>query len=610
MNHAFPNLLTGGFVGVDIFFVISGYLIPQIIVREIEAGKFSIAAFYRRRARRILPALFVVLAATLACGWLILPPSEYKELARTAISTSLFVSNFDFAKHTGYFDTAADLKPLLHMWSLAVEEQYYIIFPPLLYVLWRYIDRRNAQGLLWILAVAGLGISEIGIHLFHNAAYYLLPFRAFELLVGALFSICGLPPLSNERARHATSLLGLGMMLVAIVFFTPDTRFPGVAALLPCVGAGLVIYAGISDETIGGRLLSFAPIVYVGAISYSLYLWHWPILAFLRNFTSAELPVTLATCAVLSAFVLAALSYHFVEQPFLSAWGRTINYWKLFVIEAGIVVLVSGAIYLSHGLPHRFSPAAQQFFAANQDFNHRRDECHDNGDQDGIAYTKSCVFGASTVKPDLAVWGDSHGAELVAYLGERAAREGRSVRELTSSACPPALQFATRKRPYCSRVNRETLAALIRDPAIRTVVLTANGARYGDKFELETGMRASINALLKARKRVVLIKQIPNMPYDIAEKAGISEQYDLPMDALGLPGSTARADAKTYDTFLDKLSREYGLAIYDPKVVLCAADFCHGVRNGSIVLYYNPDHLSMSGVSFAFKPLADDLYGL
>ncbi|MBB3955530.1 acyltransferase family protein [Novosphingobium sediminicola] len=608
LNHALPNLITGGFVGVDIFFVISGYLIPQIIVRDIEAGEFSVADFYRRRARRILPALFVVLVTTLAFGWLILPPSNYKELARTAISTSLFVSNFDFAKLTGYFDGAADLKPLLHMWSLAVEEQYYIIFPPFLYIAWRYLGRRNACAILWLLAIVALGASEIGRHFFRHAAYYLLPFRAVELLIGALFSICGLPALQNARMRHATSLLGLGMMLAAIAFFSPTTPFPGLAALLPCIGAGLFIYAGVSDQTIGGRLLSFKSIIYVGAISYSFYLWHWPILAFLRNLTVAELPIAWAISAVSASLVLASLSYHFIEQPFQSPWGRNLPYLKLAVVETGVVVLMSAAVYLSNGLPRRFSPAAQQMFAASQDYNHRRDSCHNGGSPVGIIYSKSCVFGAVSARPDLAVWGDSHGSELVAYLGERASRRGRSVRELTSSACPPALHINVPDRPYCSKTNQGTLEALIHDPAIRTVVLTANGIRYDDKIGLETGMRASVEALMLAGKRVVLIKQIPLMPYDISERAGLFTQRGLSLDGLGLPRSTALAQVKSYDAFIDALGREDNVDIYDPKSALCASNFCHAVIGGADILYFNSEHLSIVGVSFAFKSLADILY--
>lgn len=354
LNHAFPQFLTGGFVGVDIFFVISGYLIPQIIVRNIDAGKFSLADFYRRRARRILPALFVVVAAVLACGWLILPPSAYHELALTSISTSLFVSNFHFSRLTGYFDGAAELKPLLHMWSLAVEEQYYILFPPMLYLAWRHLGPRKARGLLWAAGFGALCVSEVGRQLSHTASYYLLPTRAVELMVGTLFGIGGLPILTNARARDALSLAGVAMMLAAIVFYTPTTPFPGLPVLLPCVGAGLVIYAGTGGQTIGGRLLSFQPALYLGAISYSLYLWHWPVLAFLRNLTSAELPAAWAIGAVAVTLALASLSYHFVERPFLSDRAHKLPYLRLAAVSTAAVLATSAAIVRNEGVPSRF----------------------------------------------------------------------------------------------------------------------------------------------------------------------------------------------------------------------------------------------------------------
>lgn len=607
LNHAFPQFLTGGFVGVDIFFVISGYLIPQIIVRNIDAGKFSLADFYRRRARRILPALFVVVAAVLACGWLILPPSAYHELALTSISTSLFVSNFHFSRLTGYFDGAAELKPLLHMWSLAVEEQYYILFPPMLYLAWRHLGPRKARGLLWAAGFGALCVSEVGRQLSHTASYYLLPTRAVELMVGTLFGIGGLPILTNARARDALSLAGVAMMLAAIVFYTPTTPFPGLPVLLPCVGAGLVIYAGTGGQTIGGRLLSFQPALYLGAISYSLYLWHWPVLAFLRNLTSAELPAAGAIGAVAVTLALASLSYHFVERPFLSDRARKLPYLRLAAVSTAAVLATSAAIVRNEGVPSRFSRPAQQLFAANQDFNYRRDDCQ-NAAEAWLPYAKSCIFGTATTKPDLAVWGDSHGGELALYLGERAAQHGRSVRQLTSSACPPAMQIDVSYRPNCRAINRQTLAALTRDPAIRMVVLIANGSMYQDRAGLERGLRSSIEALLAAGKQVILVKQIPTMPYDIAQRAGLFRQIGSPLGVLGMRRSDAFAQSLGYDAFLDGLGRQYGLVEYDPKAALCASEFCHGVLHDSVVLYFNSQHLSVAGIRIVFKSLADELY--
>ena len=309
----------GGFVGVDVFFVISGYLITGILIGELATGTFSIARFYERRARRILPALFVVMAACLPFAWLWMLPSQMKEFGQSIVATLLFSSNVLFWRQDDYFSASAELQPLLHTWSLSVEEQFYLIFPILLLVLWRF-GRRQALISLVILAVLSFLVSEWASHRLPTANFFLAPMRAWELLAGA---ICAM--VSARRPFGSSSVLsiaGLAMIIGAILVFDGDTPFPGVYALVPVTGAALILlFAG--HDSLTARLLSRAPLVGLGLISYSAYLWHQPLFAFarIRSLTEPE-PVLMAALSGFS-IVLAYLTWRFVERPFRSggAWG-------------------------------------------------------------------------------------------------------------------------------------------------------------------------------------------------------------------------------------------------------------------------------------------------
>lgn len=608
-NHAFPDFVTGGYVGVDVFFAISGFLISRIVVREVEEGRFSIGDFYRRRVRRIFPALFVVLLSTIVVGGFVLSPNAFSELARTTASTGVFVSNFDFYKLTGYFDTAAEFKPLLHMWSLAVEEQFYIFFPPLLLFFLPRLGRRRSTFLILFFLLVSLGMAEVIRSYSVSAAYYMLPARAFELLVGAIVGVGELRRPSSAAVRNFLSIVGLLGMLVSITVFTPVTPFPGLYALVPCLGAALVIYSG-GDEGLSaaGGALSLKWLVYVGSISYSLYLWHWPVLAFARIVGGAHLTYVWAWTAVFLSFVLAAMSYQYVERPFLGSWGRSFDYLKLGAAQILVVCSLGGGIYLSKGLPQRFSPEAQALFASAQDFNKRRDACHHDGVSLGDINLRNCVFGSQDVEPDTAVWGDSHGAEVVVYLGERAGHERRSVLQLTTSACPPALNFGLAERPRCKGINERYVEWLVANNSIKTVVLVANSDRYSDEQALRSGLQATVSTLADAHKRVVLVKQIPNVSFDVAARVGFLRQYGLLADEMRVTWDEMSVGYEGYDRFIDLLGRDVGAFVYDAKDRLCDSLGCsvYSVVNG--VLYFNPDHLSVKGVRVGFGMLADALY--
>lgn len=319
--HAGFELFSGGFVGVDVFFVISGYLITSIIHKEITGGRFTLRNFYARRARRILPALFLVMAACIPAAFVWLLPPDLKAFSHSLAAVAVFMSNMLFYSESGYFAADAELKPLLHTWSLAVEEQYYVLFPLFLLLAWR-LGRRWLVAILAVLCVASLALAEWGTKYYPSGAFYLLPARGWEILVGALaaFYLSARPYDPGVRYRLQSpvqwlGLLGLGMILTAVFIYDGKTPFPGLYALLPTLGTILLIlYA--REGTLAWRLLTPRAVVFLGLISYSAYLWHHPLFAYARYGRNEEPSVAVMLGLIVTALALAALSYKFVETPF------------------------------------------------------------------------------------------------------------------------------------------------------------------------------------------------------------------------------------------------------------------------------------------------------
>ena len=597
--HASQRFAPGGFLGVDIFFVISGFLITDILLRELERGEMSIAGFYQRRIARLFPALFVVLVAVLAAGAALLSPADYKELAHTAFSTVFFVSNFDFYNLSGYFDGDAATKPLLHTWSLAVEEQFYILFPLLLAVIWA-LARKRLGLILALLGCVSLAASAWAAYRYPPAAFYLAPFRAFELLLGALTALS--PPSARmpQLRRDALSCVGGILIVCSIAFYTLGTPFPGFAALAPCVGAALVLYAGTGGRSLGGRVLSLPMLTFFGAISYSLYLWHWPMLAFGRHYFLGPLTPPQKVLLLSGAILAATLSWKLIEQPLLK---RRLSLRRTFALGGAALICTSalaGAVYLSDGAPSRFPPRALTLFASAGDYNRLRSECHNNEDL-SIAYTDNCVFGAPGAAPVAAVWGDSAGTEPVVALGEAMAHRGQGVMEITSSACAPALDYQLPIRPACAAHNRDTLEHLIGDDRIRTVILATNFSRYppSDWPRLFSGLTRSVEGLSAAGKAVVLIYPFPNLWIRPPTLLGIVASRGEDLRTLGVSRASYARDNQQPIAFLDALSRETGAIAFVPVEALCDRVFCPAYRPDLGVLYFNENHVSVTGARLA-----------
>lgn len=346
--HAGFNCFSGGFIGVDIFFVISGYLITSIILAELEAGKFSIVDFYERRARRILPVLFFILAASIPVAWILLPPFELANFSKSLIAVPLFVSNFFFWKEGGYFETSAELKPLLHTWSLAVEEQFYIFFPMLLMFFLKF-------GRLWVLraiiliAIISLIAAQIGSMYKPVPNFFLLPTRAWELAIGALIVFC----IDSKNILALPSFIsqilsGLGFLLIvmSIFFFNKDTPFPSIYALIPTVGTALILLFAKPDNLMG-KVFGSRILVFIGLISYSAYLWHQPIFAFSRYYFSS-ISSALMVGLVIITLILSILSWRYIERPFRN--GAQISRIANFTVSLVLSIIFITFGYFSYQL--------------------------------------------------------------------------------------------------------------------------------------------------------------------------------------------------------------------------------------------------------------------
>jgi len=498
--HAFPNLLPGGFIGVDIFFVISGYLISGIIFKEVDRGRFSFVDFYSRRIRRIFPALAVVLGACLLFGSTMLFPKAAAELGLHTAAGALFVSNVLLWTESGYFDGDAVLKPLLHLWSLGIEEQYYMIWPVAIVFFHRWPKRRI--GMLAAFVIASFALSQALLGQYPVAAFYMPFTRFWELLVGAALAYATLyasgrslrpamadaPRAAPLSARWRPSMAWAGVLLLALGLagLRPDQPFPGWRAAIPTLGAALLIAGGPAAWP-NRHILSLRAATFIGAISYPLYLWHWPLLVFPRlvdDYTSRGARIA----AVLASILLAWLTYRFVESPIRS---RPLQLRSTLALAGlvGAIGLGGLGIYASQGFPQRYPVALRNVALADLNFDYtlyRERTCFLQPAQGADEFTPDCVQPASGHRQKLVLlWGDSHAASLypglLSLTGDRASTY--RLAQFTASACPPVAGFKMLSRPNCLANNDHVLRVVEREQP-DTVVMLASWSFYtGSAFE-------------------------------------------------------------------------------------------------------------------------------
>jgi peptidoglycan/LPS O-acetylase OafA/YrhL len=609
----------GGFVGVDVFFVISGYLITSLIAGEMDQGHFSIIRFYERRIRRIFPALFVMLAAATVAAYFLLFPADLIRYAKSLLATAGFASNFEFWQEAGYFDVASDQKPLLHLWSIAVEEQFYLLFPAFLLILGR---RARAAGIL-VLLFLSFGFGQWAVGHAKEAAFYLLPSRAWELMLGAVLATDIVPKVGSPIVRESLGFAGLVLIAISVFALNSDMPFPGALALLPCGGAAMLIYATADGRTLTGTLLSLRPLVFIGFISYSLYLWHWPVYVFAHYVLFRDLSPAETTALIAVSFLLAVASWRFVERPFRRPVARR----RLFPAAAAAMAatFVAGAFAAStNGLPERLPVKLQHILAEQDDVEPRIDKCFPMTARD-VEAGRLCTIGAPTAKPSFLLWGDSHADAIVPPIDEIAQRTHRAGYLAGGASCAPLLGVTTWTascRPFNDAVEKIALR-----PEITDVILEArwakyaDGATYGDEPRghvvihddeltgptppdnhavFARGLDRTIQTLRRAGKHVVLIASVPEVGWPVPAV----------MARQALAHEVAAGDVH-FDVFLrrqsfvmatfQRLHDVYGVTVIYPHQALCVKDSCAVALDG-IPLYRDEHHLSVYGAE-RLKPL-------
>ena len=469
-NVVFP----GGFVGVDVFFVISGYLITRLLLKRIDQDKFSFGDFWERRIRRILPPLAVVLIPVLVIGAIILLPADFEELGESTIAQVLLSANIFFWQQGGYFAGPSELKPLLHTWSLAVEEQFYLFFPIVLYV----VVTRSKKAILPILLIGfagSLAANLILVSKASSATFYLLPARAWELLGGSLIATNSIDSMirSKRILKESFSAAGLLMIFYACFAFNAQTEFPGKAALIPVVGAMLFILGNTGELTLTGKLLALKPFVGIGLVSYSLYLWHWPILAFLRytvNTPSAAL--LLAGC--FASLILAILSYYLVEQPFRKkkVFATRVSLFKGTLGYVAALVVVGLTITQFGGLPSRFTPTELAIF---EDATHSGEEY-----QTTTTYLRQHGFkeigNKTKTEFDFLVIGDSHAMAVIHVFDQMAKKHDLRGAVATNNTTIPLPSVWSSRKEQSGRITsawNDEVERLRQADAIENVILVA-----------------------------------------------------------------------------------------------------------------------------------------
>ncbi|MBP0484317.1 acyltransferase family protein [Sagittula salina] len=620
--------LRGGFVGVDVFLVISGFLIGGILWRELqETGHLRLGAFYVRRFRRLAPAFFAVLAATFAVGWLLLLPFEFRELGKSAIAATVYLSNVLFFRQSGYFDASAHDKPLLHTWSLAVEEQFYILLPLLMLLFLR--RPRQMVAMLALAWGASLAACVWLTPQYPTATFYLFPFRAWELLTGVLLAIWGQSRGTTWTGWRGFSWAGLALVLISVATIPAGPNFPGLLAVVPVLGTALILSSGTNDGTVN-RLLRKPALRFVGLMSYSLYLWHWPVYTLSNTLRDGYAGPAEALIWMALSFLLAFLSWRFIERPVRRAWrlpgGVIVSATGLATIGA---LAVSVNVFLRDGLPDRFGPEARVHVDASADFLQDFSRCYteDALPLDGL---EVCPIGP-VGPPRVLIWGDSHARAFHDGLAQAAEEADVPAILLWRAGCPPLVDLrkvesaaTPAQDTACRQANTQVRQGFGRLSSIDTVLLIGRWGYYaegkGIGFDagnaialyptqrpervgepqgavLAEAAEATVAQLDRFFPRVFVLRQPPEIPrYDSRRAAREAAHRGLPLaappvvetdvDPTALLGRSEQADAPWMP-----LVAAGRVQWIDPWPRFCDATRCSALAGG-VGQYFDNNHVT------------------
>jgi peptidoglycan/LPS O-acetylase OafA/YrhL len=628
--HAFPAWVKGGFVGVDIFFVISGFLISSIIMRNLETGTFSFTEFYARRIKRIFPALILIMAACFAFGWFVLLPDEYMQLGKHIAAGAGFVSNLVFWQEAGYFDNAAQTKPLLHLWSLGIEEQFYIVWPFLLWLGWKL--RSNLLAIAIVIAAISFALNIVKADSDAVAAFYSPQTRFWELMAGSILAYMLMHKqnmfvqLSNwfgiesekrgpeqpedstlKMLRSGASLLGATLIAFGVLIIVKDRQFPGWWALLPTFGALLVIWAG-THSWLNRVVLSHRLMVWFGLISYPLYLWHWPILSFARIIEAGDPSIGFRIAAIFISIVLAWLSYELIERPIRFARPSSFKVILLF-ISMILVGYLGFNTYNREGLPFRSNFKEQQNKIDDLALRESKlvyFKCPDKF-QLSPPHLEYCILTADRA-PTYALFGDSHAEHLISGIINQ--DKLNSWLFIGRSSCPPVsgvsvvLSLSVKN---CQQISEKSLGIIENIPSIHTVVLSFYGNYVefskqiaSDEFLTTNrselfylGLEKTVRELESHGKSVVVIIDIPELPFvprNCLRPSLFGSQYTCKL--LTVSALEKQIDLRA---MLQRLVKAHpNVRLYDPIGLFCDGENCR-YETGNHLLYRDSHHLSLTG---------------
>jgi peptidoglycan/LPS O-acetylase OafA/YrhL len=626
VHHAFPDLVPGGFIGVDVFFVISGYLITGILVHQLDSEQFSLGTFYLRRMRRLFPALLVVLASCLLLGWFILLPDEYQQLGKHVAGGGAFIANWLLLGEAGYFDVASQVKPLLHLWSLGIEEQFYLFWPVMLMLVW--LKRWPLLPLLSLSLMASL-LANLYWSQVDTAVAFYTPFtRLWELAVGGVLALLKLNKIIKIRFNihhhpfvlHGMVLTGLFLIVGAAMLMNKDMIFPGYLALFPVTGAALIIYAGHSS-CFAGWVLANRPMIWLGLISYPLYLWHWPILTFVRiQYGKAQLPVSWSILLICVSVFLSLMTYLYIERP-IQGIGFP-HRPTLIALAGGMLFLIISAsmVYINKGLPKR---AGQEMYAEKlaqlqrmkEDPEISHQKCMEQYGLEG--YVRYCNLSGES--PRVAFIGDSHARAMFDGMAPYLAEQGQSLLNVGGRLFLGIDVYL--KGSSFEMLNnlgsQQATQMVIDNPDIEHVVMFALGPAYvsgrtNHVFTLqgspevkdplaiwEQGMRMTFQAMEDAGKKVTFVLNNPELPFDprVCVKRPV-EWFSQARTPCAMTREEFNQRAQPYRDLMQRIVSDYpSVQLFDLAEYLCDEDLCYAQKDG-LLLYRDDNHLSPAGARY------------
>jgi len=601
----------GGYVGVDVFFVISGFLITSLIWKGLEDGSFKFVHFWERRARRIIPAMVLITIVTLVAGWFVLLPADLKNLGQASAAQAVFGANIHYWRDTGYFSGTPELKPLIHVWSLAIEEQFYLIIPILLWASFRTLMRRSRKAIPLILGVGFIFSFALNLELIKSdpeTTFYFHRTRAWELLLGSLIAFFPAPrssTIARRTQRELLALSGLALILVPVFIYTRQTQFPGLAALPPCLGAAIIILANGSNRTLVGSLLSARPLVFIGLSSYSLYLWHWPLLAFSNYLALVPPSLGIRFAIVAAGCLLGVVSWKYVETPFRRRRvGRSRKSMFAFTAAGLAIIFACGLLLvIKQGFPQRYSAWELAYAKAVFD----KSFINELTSKDVHAERLVLIGDAdSTLRPTVLVWGDSYAMAALPAV-DVLLKEKRLVgRAATHSATAPVLKWFSRDGLGEDAVAfNDGILAYVKSHQIRDVLLIANWRAYLGGRAFSSSLLATVTQLsaLGARSWIVLTPPAYSFDVPIALARSVPEATLILLSPKPPGDNEFESDDPTLVAEIEKA----GGRILDAKPRFLDRTGQHYIiQSDGIALYRDRYHLTTKGALLILLPFLRD----